>query len=117
MEDNNNRFNYFEKIFLRISLSLMGTGFVLFILMFVFVDDIREYADEFSSVVAVLLIASFISFFNAIFRILKYIISVSKRNDGSTIKGSIISFFTSPVAIIIYYIMMIVIAFSSCTIQ
>lgn len=117
MSDNKNNFNYFEKVFLKISFGLLGLGLSLFILMFVFLDYVSDSASAFANIIIVLLLSSLASFFIAIFRILKYTFVVSKRNDGSTITSSIISFFISPMAIIVYYIMFFVLAFSSCSIQ
>lgn len=117
MEDNKNRFNYFERIFLKISLGLLGTSAALFILMFIFIDRVSDNASEISGVIIILLISSILSFFIAIIRIIKFMFVVSKRNDGSTITKSIITFFTSPIAIIIYYIIIFILAFSSCSIQ
>ena len=116
MKENINRFNYFEKILLRISLSLLGVGLFLFLMMFIFIDSISDSLSDFANIVVVLLLSSFLTFFISIFRILKYVLVVAKRKDESTIKRSIISFFTSPLAIFIYYIMLIVISFSSCTV-
>lgn len=117
MNTDKNVFNHYEKIFLRISLGLLGGGILLFGLMFLMVDYIKELSGLFSGIVLFLLLSSIASFFTSIFRILKYIFIVSKRNDESTITKSIISFFTSPIAIILYYIIIIIIAFSSCSIQ
>ncbi len=117
MEENKNRFNYFEKIFLRISLGLLGSGIIFFFLMLVFIGSIPDDPNQIIKFILSMLFLSIASFFIAIIRILKYILVVNKRNDGSTITGSIISFFTSPVAIIVYYISFIIMAFASCSIQ
>ncbi len=117
MDTNKKSFNYFEKIFLKIAIGLLSSGLFLFILMFVFIDYISDSASALANVVVVLLLSSVASFFIAIFRILKFAFVVSRRDDGSTINRSIISFFLSPVAIIVYYIMIFVLAFSSCSIQ
>ena len=117
MDNNKKSFNYFEKIFLKISVGLLGLGLSLFILMFIFIDYLSDSASEVANIVVVLLLSSVASFFIAVFRILKFAFVVSKRNDGSTITKSVISFFVSPVAIIVYYIIVIILAFSSCSIQ
>ena len=116
MNDNERNFNYFEKLFLKISLGLVGLGVVLFITMFAIVDILSDIASDFANVVAVLLLASIASFFIAIIRIFKYILIVSKRDEEATITKSIISFFVSPIAIIIYYLMIFILAVTGCTI-
>ena len=117
MKDNKKSFNYFEKIFLKISIGLLGLGLSLFILMFIFIDSLSDSASEVANIVVVLLLSSVASFFIAIIRILKFAFVVSKRNDGSTITKSVISFFVSPAAIIVYFTIIFILAFSSCSIQ
>ena len=117
MADNKKNFNYYESVFLKISLGLLGSSIVLFFLMFVFIDFVTDSTDLFIRLIVFLLLSSLASFLIAIFRIMKYAFKVSRRNDGSTITKSIISFFVSPTALVIYYIMAIILSLSSCSVQ
>lgn len=116
MPNDRKNFNYYESIFLKISLGLLGSSIVLFFLMFVFIDFVTDYPNQLVKILITLLLTSLASFFIAIFRIFKFAIIVSRKNNGSTIIKSVISLFVSPTALIIYYIMIFVLAFSSCSI-
>ena len=117
MADSKKSFNYYESIFLKISLGLLGASVVLFLSMFVFIDFVTDNANQLVKIIVFLLLSSLASFLIAIFRILKYTFVISKKNDESTITKSVISFFVSPTALIIYYIMVIIVSLSSCSIQ
>lgn len=117
MSEKEKSFNYFEKFFLRVSLSLLGGGFILLGLMLLLADQLKDVSEILSGLLFILLISSYGIFILSIVRIFKYIFVVSKRDDGSTIRKSVISLFISPIAIIIYNIAVFMVALSSCTIS
>lgn len=117
MEKNIKDFNYYEKLFLRITLILIGIGFTLIGLLLLLADYIDTIASGITGLVVILLFSSYGVFFLSIIRIVKYVFSVKKRNAGSTIKQSIITLLISPIAILVYYAIIFILSISSCTIQ
>lgn len=115
MEDSKRSFNDYEKIFLWISSGLFGLSILLFFLMFIFIDSLRDVASQVANIIVILLLSSLVSFFTAIFRILRYAFVISHKDSEANITKSVISLVLSPTALIIYYIIIIVIAFSSCS--
>ena len=117
MKDTVERFNYFEKIFFRINMINLGGSAFIAIIMYYLLENVDETGQLFGGFTAVMMVFSFILFVISFIRILKYIFKYRKLDNVLFIWRSIVGFFTSPVAFLIYFILMFVMALSmaSCT--
>lgn len=111
------RFNYFEKIYLRFTLAVLGTAVLLSIIPFVFIDQISSISKLIANIAVSLMLVTVLNFFYAFFRIVKYARKISKLENNIGIMRTVSSLFLSPISFVILYILVIIMAFSSCTIQ
>lgn len=117
MEPNNNqlnRFMMFEKLFFRIILSIFTLGVAIYFIFMAFLDKLGETAEMFITGFFLIWILIIAIFFISIGRILRFIITF-KTAEGVTIWRSVLSLFLSPVAFVLYYILIFVASISSCT--
>jgi len=117
MNDKQQKFNRYEYLIFRIHMSILGFGFVLLGLMFVFNSYIKEIANVVSSIVVVLFFSTFVSFFIAIGRIIRYLRHYKNVEGMVGIKRTVSVLLTSPISFGIYFIIMlgVSLALSSCT--
>jgi|LGVE01.1.fsa_nt_gb hypothetical protein len=117
MNKETERFNYFEKLLFRIHLGLIGSGFILFGLLYLLIDIIEQIGDIFVSIIVTALAAILISFFTSVIRIIRYFLKFKGQEGNIGIRRSIITMLTSPIAFIIYYIMLFILMLSmaSCS--
>ncbi len=111
------KFNQYEKYFLWFQLLVLGVAVSLFIVFNSFIDSLGGYGKLVGNLIIFGMIASIVNIVIAIVRILKYIIVIRKEQGKKTIWRSVLAFVTSPVALIIFYILLIVVAFASCATQ
>lgn len=118
MEERSQKFMKWERLYFKIYLGIVGFGIVLLLVMFAFQDYIEALSQVIAEFVVVLLIAIVVYFFLSLIRILKYVISIRKSSDETTIWRSVTTFFTSPIATVLYYVIIFVMLLStaSCTI-
>ncbi len=111
------KFNYFEKLYFRITLGLIGLALLLFIFtMFVATkfDSIPKLLIDFT---VVLLFVPAVNFFISIVRVFKYILSISRLDNNIGIVRSAFALLINPISFGILYILIIIMALSSCTVQ
>ena len=107
---------YFDKLFMRITLAVLGLSFFVFLLMVLLIDYIGKVTDIVLAPVLMMLFTSAVVFFIHVIRFFKYLIKKASLEEGATITRSLLGIVISPVAFGIYYVIIIIIAFASCTI-
>lgn len=105
---------YFENLFGKISTFLIVFSIFSYIIFLSFLEALRFYARVIAYPIAALVIASGISFFIALVRIIKYSSIKTTLPKGSSIRNSILSLLLSPIAFGAYYVLFFIVAFSSC---
>ncbi len=113
------KFNKFEKIFLRIHLSILGFGMALLLMSFVAMDSVEAIARSIWAIVYSLLYVVMILFIISVVRLIKYLIVFRKSAVAPTIRRTLIIILTSPISLGIYFILTLVISLSlaSCSVQ
>ncbi len=111
------RFNYYEKVYLRFTLGVLGATVFLSIVPFVFIDQISSISKLIANIAVSLMLVVTLNFFYAFIRIVKYARKISNFENNIGIMRSVSSLFLSPVSFTILYILVIIMAFSSCTVQ
>lgn len=111
-----NKFMFFEKLFFRINMSLVGLSIVLVLVMFAFLDRVDYISDIIFNFITIFLLGSLANFFISVGRIIKYLIKYREYEDIS-IKRSVINLVTSPIAVALYWFILIIMALSmaSCS--
>lgn len=117
MDEKQNRFNRFEKLLFRIHMGILSFGFILFAMLYVLNEYIREFAVILANVVVLLLTSTVVSFFIAIGRIVRYLRHFKHTEGMLGIKRTVIMLLTSPISFIVYFVIMLVLSLSmaSCT--
>lgn len=110
------RFNYFEKLFFKITLGILGSAIFLFIFTMATVSQFPVFSKVLINVTVVILFLSAINLILAIGRILKFAIKISKFENNIGILRTASSLLLSPLAFVILYILIIVMALASCTV-
>lgn len=112
------KFNKFEKIFLKIHLILLGLGVALLGMSFAFVDTIEELARSIWGIVYALLYVVFFLFAISVVRLIKYLIYFRKSEVIPSIKRTLIIILTSPISLGLYVILVFIMSLSmaSCEI-
>ncbi len=110
------RFNCFEKLLFRIHLGFLGFGFILFGLLYLLIDILEQIGDVFTSVILTALAVIMISFVTSVVRIIRYFLKFKGEEGNIGIKRSIITMLTSPIAFIIYYLVLfrVMLSMASC---
>lgn len=111
------RFNYFEKLLFKVTLLFLGISVslvVMFIASFNYLSDIPRLFVNFT---VTMLIASGVNFFVSLVRIFKFAFKYSSNDKNIGITRSAVSLLLNPVSFIILYILLIIMALSSCTVQ
>ena len=111
------KFNYFEKLYLRVTLGILGLSISLFILTMYIVTEFSEIPKSLINFTILILYLSAAGFIMAIVRIIKYIVKISKLDNNIGIARTIVGFFLSPVSFAILFILVIMMSLSSCTVQ
>lgn len=111
------RFNYFEKLFFKITVGLFGATVATVILSFVILEQLGEIPKAFFNFVLSMLFASGLNFFVSIFRVFKFAFKISDKKNNIGISRTAIALVLNPVTFIITYILLIILALSSCTVQ
>ena len=110
------KFNRYEKIFFRLELVVISLGVSLLLLFRAFVELIGNMADFFMSVFLLGWIFIILNFFISIIRVLKYLLVMRKVEGDKTIWRSVLTIIISPLAFILYYILIFVIVLASCSV-
>ena len=111
------RFNYFEKLFFKVTLGILGLSIFLFFFMLATVEYFSSFGRALFDFTGIVLFATMANFVLSLVRLFKYAFSIGKLENNIGITRTIISLFLSPVAFIILYILVIIMAFASCTVQ
>lgn len=117
MEDKVVKFNKFEIILFRIQMINLGFSAVFFGALMLLLSEYKETAQIFYGLVIFLMFASLVLFIIALVRIFKYFISLKALEGIISIWRSIVVLLTSPIAIIIYWLLLFILALSmaSCS--
>lgn len=116
MEEKKRDFLFYDKLFMKITLWSLGVGFVLIGFAVILVNSIREVTDIVLAPVLAMLFVTGALFFIHLIRFFKYLIKGSKLGEAATITRSLLGLLITPVAFAVYYILIIIIAFASCTV-
>ena len=108
------RFNRFEKIFFRIDIVIIGVAIFFLVLFDIALESLAGLVDVLMLIFLSGLVGSVVSFFISIIRILKYLFNIRKIQEASSIWRSILIIFLSPIAFILYYLLIFVVVLSSC---
>ena len=108
------RFNKFEKIFFRIDIVIIGVAIFFLVLFDIALESLAGLVDVLMLIFLSGLVGSVVSFFISIIRILKYLFNIRKIQEASSIWRSILIIFLSPIAFILYYLLIFVVVLSSC---
>lgn len=110
------RFNYFERLFFKITLGILGSAIFLFIFTLATVSQFSVFSKILINITVVLLFMSIINLILTIGRIFKFAFKISKLENNIGILRSASSLLFSPLAFVILYILIIVMALASCTV-
>lgn len=113
--DKVNRFNRFEKLFLRIHLSILGFGLLLLGVAFATLDSVDSIAKTFVHVVYGLLYVVMIQFVISIVRLFKYLFGFKNVEEKPTIRRTIIIILTSPISLGVFFFLTFVMSLSLAT--
>lgn len=117
MEDNKQKnWMYYEKLFAKITLWLLGLSFVFLALTIVFQDQVEKFIDVIMIPILIFYAGSIVIFFLSIIRIIKYSASRTKQ-VGDTVTKSVLNLLLSPITFLIANILLFMVAISSCSIQ
>ncbi len=108
------KFMKYEKIILRLQLIILGSGIFIYLTFLAFLERLKNVNDLFVFVVWVGMILPMLLLVVSVIRILKYFISVIHLDEESSIWRSALSFVFSPLNIVIFYILFIILVFASC---
>lgn len=117
LEPNVEKFMYFEKLFFKIQLFILGSGLFLWIFFVAIIEKLRSVNELFYFIAYFGIILPGLLFIVSIFRIFKYIIKISKMEGKHNIWRSALAFVFSPLNIGIFYILFIVLTFASCSVN
>lgn len=108
------KFNKFEKIFFKIELVIVFMGIGFFALFSAFIEKLGGFADLFISIFLLSLMVVVLNFVFAFTRIIKFLVFIRKEEGPKTIWRSFLTLLLSPLAFILYYMLIFLSAFSSC---
>ena len=111
------KFNYFEKLYFKVTLGIFGTAISLFIFTLASIGQYSSISKLLKNFIISVLLLSAINFFISIYRVIKYTMSISRLENNIGILRSAVSLILSPMSFVILYILVIIIAFSSCAAQ
>lgn len=109
------KFQRFEKILLRYNLIVIGIGMLFLVLYQIAIEQLGVLADLFIAIFLVGLFSNIITFGLSIIRIFKYLLSIRKIEESSSIWRSVLTLFLSPFSFILYYFLIFIAALSSCS--
>ncbi|MFK5883884.1 MAG: hypothetical protein QM489_06010 [Candidatus Izemoplasma sp.] len=110
-------FNYFEKLFFRITLGLLGASVAAVVLSFVILEQLGDIPKAFINITISMLLASGVNFLISLFRLFKFAFKISGKEGNIGITRTVTSLVLNPVTFIILYILLIILALSSCSVQ
>jgi len=113
--DKVSKFMKFEKIFFRIELILIGIGLFFYAIFLMFLEGLASLADTWIQIFMLGWLLIIVNFAITIIRVLKYLISVRKLEGPKSIWRSMVVLLLSPIAFILYYILIFVAAISGCS--
>lgn len=113
-EPNVERFMFYEVLFYRIQLSIMGLGIALFALLSAIINSVGDVSNFIVGVIYGGIILPAILFVISVIRIIYYYVKVSKAEGESSIWRSALAFVFSPLNIALYYLILLILIFASC---
>ena len=111
------KFNFYEKLYFRVTLAILGIAVSLFIVALFSFQLFTLIPKALINLTVTVLVISGLNFFLAVIRIIKYLINIAKLENNIGILRSAITLIISPISFIILYILLIIMAFSSCSVQ
>lgn len=117
MKDEFTKFNYFEKLFFRIQLGLIGLGFITLGILFASIEILQSVADLIIFLILTMMSLVALNFIISVARIIKYLRRYTDNDNVIGIKRSVTIMLTSPIAFVLYYLILIILALSmaSCS--
>ena len=111
------KFNYFEKLYLKLSLGFFGLSISLFIITLFIINQfssIPKLLINFSASIFMLVTVNFIL---QIIRLFRFLFKIRKLEDNIGIKRTVISLILSPITAGIIMILLLMMSLASCSIQ
>lgn len=118
MEFNNKveKFNYFEKLYWKFTLGILGASIALVFISFAIITAVSDMPDLIVKTIITFLIAAGVNFMLSVIRVFKFSFKISGEKDNIGITRSAMGIVLNPVSFIILYILLLIIALSSCTV-
>lgn len=105
---------YFERLLSKITLIVFGLSFLLLGVILLLVEKIGAWAETIMYPIFGLWAASILIFFISAIRIIMFLFKKNK-NEGDTITKSVRNLLLSPIAFLVYYLLIFIVALSSCS--
>ena len=111
------RFNYFEKFFYKITLGLLGASIAIVVLSFVILEQLGDIPKAFINFTVSVLLASGVNFLVSLFRVFRFAFKITDKEGNIGITRTAVSLVLNPVTFIILFLLLIILAFTGCTVQ
>lgn len=108
------KFNKFEKIFFRIEIVILIIGILFLTLFKGLTDQIGAIADTWITVFFAGWFLIVANFFTTVVRIFIYLFNIRKLEGKKSIWRSILVLLLSPIAFMLYYLLIFITAISGC---